>query len=61
MVLNDGLGQLVAFGKPFISNPELVFRFENDLELADLDFNTFYTPGKESYTDYPAARAGQSS
>ncbi|MCG9794173.1 alkene reductase [Flavobacterium algicola] len=53
-VIADGLADLVAFGKPYISNPDLVGRFEQDLEIATWDENTFYTAGKEGYTDYPA-------
>ena len=46
---------LIAFGKPFLNNPDLVHRFEKGLPLsAELDFNTFYTPGEKGYTDYPA-------
>jgi N-ethylmaleimide reductase len=52
--LQKNLGDLVAFGRPFINNPDLVKRFENNWPLSsDLDFNTFYTPGKKGYTDYP--------
>ncbi|MGN7514389.1 MAG: alkene reductase [Allomuricauda sp.] len=58
-VIASGNADLVAFGKPFISNPDLVERFEQGLELADWDKDTFYTPGKEGYTDYPMANAKQ--
>lgn len=51
--LEAGVGELVAFGRPFISNPDLVERMKQDAPLADPDFNTFYTPGAEGYTDYP--------
>ncbi len=51
--LNDGLGHLVAFGRPFISNPDLVDRMKKGTELKDPDFDTFYTPGEKGYTDYP--------
>lgn len=45
---------LIAFGKPFINNPDLVKRFEIASALADnLDTTTFYTPGVKGYTDYP--------
>jgi len=46
-------GQLVAFGRPFISNPDLVSRLRDGAELAAPDFGTFYTPGAKGYTDYP--------
>ena len=52
-IIEDGLADLVAYGKPFISNPDLVERFENNLELADWDQDTFYTTGAKGYTDYP--------
>jgi N-ethylmaleimide reductase len=52
--LQNGLGDLVAFGRPFINNPDLVERFKNNWPLSkDLDFNLFYTPGEKGYTDYP--------
>ncbi|WP_289046569.1 alkene reductase [uncultured Olleya sp.] len=54
-VLEAGNADLVAYGKPFISNPDLVERFEKNIELADWDKDTFYTTGTEGYTDYPKA------
>ena len=54
-VINNGHADLVAFGKPYISNPDLVERFEQHLALADYDEDTFYTPGERGYTDYPKA------
>ncbi|MEO8769954.1 MAG: alkene reductase [Ferruginibacter sp.] len=49
-------GELVAFGRPFINNPDLVNRFAQGLPLSDaLDTTTFYTPGEKGYTDYPVA------
>lgn len=53
-VIKDGFADAVAFGKPFISNPDLVERFENHAPLADWDTATFYTPGEKGYTDYPS-------
>jgi N-ethylmaleimide reductase len=50
--LNAGKGDLVAFGRPFISNPDLVEKLKNGGVLTPADFNTFYTAGKEGYTDY---------
>lgn len=47
-------GDLVAFGRPFIANPDLVARLEQGAELQQPDFGTFYTPGPEGYTDYGA-------
>jgi len=45
-------GDLVAFGRPFISNPNLVAKLQSGAELAAPDFSTFYTPGEKGYTDY---------
>ena len=53
--LQAGLGHLAFFGRPFISNPDLVDRLKNGLELAQPNFDTFYTPGEVGYTDYPVA------
>ena len=54
-VIADGHADLVAFGKPYISNPDLVARFEHNLDLAVWDQETFYTTGEKGYTDYPNA------
>lgn len=51
--LEDGLGHLVAFGRPLLANPDLVERFRQGAALNQPDFNTFYTPGPKGYTDYP--------
>jgi N-ethylmaleimide reductase len=53
--LQDGKGDLVAFGRPFISNPDLVFRLKNDLPLTSPDMGSFYVGGEKGYTDYPTA------
>lgn len=49
----EGQADAVAFGKPFISNPDLVARFQEGVPLAEWDQDTFYTPGEKGYTDYP--------
>jgi len=53
--LREGRADLVAFGRPFLSNPDFVTRLERNLPLNAPDFGTFYTPGPKGYTDYPAA------
>jgi N-ethylmaleimide reductase len=53
--LREGRADLVAFGRPFLANPDLVTRLERGLQLNAPDFGTFYTPGPKGYTDYPAA------
>lgn len=50
--LDANRGDLVAFGRPFISNPDLVEKLRTNSELTAPDFNTFYTPGEKGYTDY---------
>ena len=45
-------GDLVAFGRPFIANPDLVEKLKTGKALNPPDFNTFYTPGEKGYTDY---------
>jgi N-ethylmaleimide reductase len=45
-------GDLVAFGRPFISNPDLVSKLQSGAELTSPDMETFYTPGEKGYTDY---------
>jgi N-ethylmaleimide reductase len=53
-ILQQGLADLVAFGKPFIANPDLVERFKHNTELAIPDANNFYQGGDTGYVDYPA-------
>ena len=49
----DGRADLVAFGRPFLANPDLVARLQINAALNPLDMSTFYTPGSKGYTDYP--------
>ena len=53
-VLEDADADLVAFGVPFLANPDLVKRYKTDAELNKADQQTFYTPGAKGYVDYPA-------
>ena len=48
----DG-ADLVAFGRPYIANPDLVERFKADAPLNTPDKATFYGGGEKGYTDYP--------
>ena len=48
----------VAFGVPFLANPDLPARVEAGAELNTPDPTTFYSPGAKGYTDYPAMAAG---
>ena len=49
----SGAADLVAFGRPFISNPDLVRRLREDAPLNALDPSTLYGGGAKGYTDYP--------
>lgn len=46
-------GNLIAVGKPFLANPDLVLRWKAGAAVNAPDMNTFYTPGPRGYTDYP--------
>lgn len=51
-VIEAGDADLVSFAKLYISNPDLVGRFRENIPTSDWDEDTFYTPGKEGYLDY---------
>ena len=46
---------IIAFGRDFISNPDLVERFKQNIPLTECNPTTYYTPGPEGYIDYPFA------
>jgi N-ethylmaleimide reductase len=47
---------LIAMGKPFVANPDLVERLRNNWPLNEPDSATFYTAGPQGYLDYPICR-----
>src|SRR5262249_13454452 len=47
---------LIAIGRPFISNPDLVERLRNNWPLNEPDRATFYTAGPKGYVDYPVCQ-----
>ncbi|MBD0260610.1 MAG: alkene reductase [Cytophagales bacterium] len=51
--LQSGLADLVAFGRPFVSNPDLPERLRTGAELAAPDPTTFFAGGNKGYLDYP--------
>ncbi|UHQ55590.1 MULTISPECIES: alkene reductase [Microbulbifer] len=53
-VIARGQADAVAFGVPFIANPDLPRRLREGAELSEADPSTFYTQGGEGYIDYPA-------
>jgi N-ethylmaleimide reductase len=48
-----GKCDLIAVGRPFLANPDLVERWKTGANVNDPDMDTFYTPGAKGYTDYP--------
>ncbi len=53
-LIAEGLADLVAFGRPFIANPDLVDRLKTGAALAEIDWATVYASGPRGYSDYPA-------
>jgi N-ethylmaleimide reductase len=51
--LSSGKCDLIAVGKPFLANPDLVSRWKTGAAVNAPDMNTFYTPGPKGYIDYP--------
>lgn len=48
-----GKADLIAVGRPFLANPDLPARWQQQAPLNAADPDTFYTPGEKGYTDYP--------
>ena len=53
-LIRNGLADMVAFGRPYISNPDLVERLKTGAPLAPVDWSTVYATGPQGYTDYPS-------
>jgi N-ethylmaleimide reductase len=51
--LAAGKADLIAFGRPFLANPDLIKRWQSGSPINPPDPSTFYTPGPKGYTDYP--------
>jgi len=51
--IESGICDLVAFGVPFLANPDLPERFERNAPLNREDIATYYTGEEKGYTDYP--------
>lgn len=56
-ILNQGLADLVAFGRPFVANPDLPARYAQQLPLAELDPQLLFGGDARGYTDYTAYNA----
>jgi N-ethylmaleimide reductase len=58
--ISSGVADLIAFGRPFISNPDLVERFARNLPLhPPAEMSTWYKPGAEGYIDFPTVAQSQ--
>ncbi|MFM0250757.1 alkene reductase [Paraburkholderia sediminicola] len=53
-VISSGYADLVAFGRPFVANPDFPHRLGNDLPLASFDGSTLFGGDDRGYTDYPS-------
>jgi N-ethylmaleimide reductase len=53
----EGRADMIAFGKPFIANPDLPIRLFLAAPLNAANHDTFYGGGEEGYTDYPLLRS----
>ena len=53
----SGHADAIAYGVPFIANPDLVERYKADASLNEADAKTFYGGGGKGYTDYPFLNA----
>jgi len=57
--LATGWADLIAFGRPFVGNPDLVARFKNNWPLTEADRSAYYTRnGEIGYTDFPEFNPG---
>jgi N-ethylmaleimide reductase len=54
--LTAGKCDLIAVGRPFLANPDLVTRWKIGAPVNAPDMGTFYTPGAKGYTDYPVLK-----
>jgi N-ethylmaleimide reductase len=55
--INDGLADMIGFGRPFVANPDLPNRMKNGYPLAIHDANTLFAGDEKGLTDYPEYKA----
>src|ERR1700733_12742164 len=58
-LIAEGLADLIAFGRPYIANPDLVQKFATAAPLAEVDWETVYGSGPHGYSDYPTYQPSQ--
>jgi N-ethylmaleimide reductase len=58
-LIAEGLADLVAFGRPYIANPDLVQRFAGNTPLAEVDWETVYGSGPHGYSDYSTHQSSE--
>lgn len=58
-IIDSGEADLVSVGRHFISNPDLVARWQQGIPLSPWDEDTFFTPGPRGLIDYPSATSDQ--
>ena len=52
-LIEEGVADMVAFGRPYIANPDLVERIATGAPLAQVDWDSVYAAGPHGYCDYP--------
>ncbi len=55
-LIASGLADLIAFGRPYIANPDLAQRLAAGAPLAEVDWESVYASGPHGYSDYPSLR-----
>ena len=53
--LEEGWADMIGFGRPFVSNPDLPARLQHGIALAEHDPDTLFGGAEKGYTDYPVA------
>ncbi|QNK01363.1 alkene reductase [Dyella telluris] len=51
--IESGHADIIAFGRPFIGNPDLVSRLQHDYQCVDAPTDTYYGGGAKGYVDFP--------
>jgi N-ethylmaleimide reductase len=58
-LITEGWADLVAFGRPYIANPDLAQRFQENAPLAEVNWETVYGAGSLGYSDYPTYQSSK--